>query len=278
MSWFFDAAPYILAFGAIALGALEILKDWNEYKIKWQRMTVAVVFVIVAVVTIPSLRHDNAEKAQAASKAEGDMRELQGKVDAANTAQQANTALYLDSISKMSKEVSELKAEVKTEALQKKLTSVQADLQNTQKALAPGPKADLTFTFVPYEYPSDGKAFHAVRDAFRPVTADGIVHIDFTVINLTQVDAANVEINFRICKACTYASEPRDFRQLPGTDEKMRDLVVAHLQPMQVLNTLTVDIRVPSNVQNFEVGLGYRCTTCVLPKEFTRGTVHILGR
>src|SRR5258705_10962330 len=98
-------------------------------------MPAAAVLVVIAVVSLISLQHDNTEKAEVTKKAEADMKALQGKVDAANQAQESDTKLFVDSLSKMSDQVGDLKTEVKTEALQKKLAGVQADLQKTAQAL-----------------------------------------------------------------------------------------------------------------------------------------------
>ncbi len=157
MTWFFDAVPYLLAGGAILLGAFEIVKDWKEYKTAWLRMSVSVVFIIVAALSIASLQHDNHEKKNARNKADSDMKALQSKADAATQAQAENTKMYLESFTKMSGQISDLKAEVKTEALQKRLAAVQAELLKTQKEMEPGPKAELTFTFAPYPNPTPPK-------------------------------------------------------------------------------------------------------------------------
>ena len=103
MTWFFDAVPYLLAGGAILLGAFEIVKDWKEYKTAWLRMSVSVVFITVAALSIASLQHDNHEKKNARNKADSDMKALQSKADAATQAQAENTKMYLESFTKMSR-------------------------------------------------------------------------------------------------------------------------------------------------------------------------------
>jgi hypothetical protein len=75
--------------------------------------------------------------------------------------------------------VSDLQTQVATEALQKKLASVQAELQNTQKALAPGPKAELSFSFAPFPNTPFGQPIVLVTDKTLPLNVDGSVHIDF---------------------------------------------------------------------------------------------------
>jgi hypothetical protein len=143
MSRFFDAVPYILAVATIVLGFLQIIKEWEDYEKKRRlRITILVVLIIVGALTLVSLRLDESTRLAEKVKAEGDVRDLKGKVEEASKSQKDNTGMFLESLGKMSKEVEDLKGEVKTEALQKKLASVQTDLQKTQKALAPGPKAE----------------------------------------------------------------------------------------------------------------------------------------
>lgn len=227
-------------------------------------------------VSILSLYHDSKEKADAAKKTEGAMQALQGKVDAANQAQENNTKAFLESLRKMSGEVTDLKAEVRTEPLQKKLASVQAELVNTEKALTPGPKAELTFSFVPYSNPPVGQPVVPSTDVTLPIKADGSVHVDFTVLNLTDVEATNAELQIQLCDACKFAKEPEVMQKLPGMKDTERYLLLPHQQPHQSLRTLTVDVIPPPSSPWFALGFSYRCTTCIVPKELSMGTVHVM--
>lgn len=279
MPRFFDVAPYILAIGAIALGAFEIIKDWKDYASRRLRISVALVFIVVAAVSIASLRHDNTEKEKTAKKAEADMKTLQGKVDTANQAQKDNTKLFLDSMGKMSDQVSGLKTEVKTEALQKKLAAVQTELLNTQKAMAPGPKAVLTFTFVPFDNPLAPKMPTPAKDVTVPLQSDGSVHVEFSILNLTSVDATEAEADLYICDECKYAKEPAAvLRKHPYGRETVRTLDLHDLHALQVTESLGLDIIPPPRVTKFTIGFSYRCLTCALHIGFTpesTGTVHI---
>jgi len=130
MSWFFSAIPCLLAIGTIVLGLLALLKEWEEYKNPRLRIAVGCVLVIVGLLTVVSLYLDSKEKREAASninRLEGQVKGLEGEVKAANTAQKENTQLFLDSFKTLSERVSELQTQVKTEALQKKLATVEED-------------------------------------------------------------------------------------------------------------------------------------------------------
>jgi hypothetical protein len=277
MAWFFAIAPYVLAAGAIALGAFEIIKDWKDYEGKWLRMSVAGVFIVVAVVSIASLHHDNTEKANAAKKADADMRALQGKVDTANQAQTNNTKLFLDSLHVMSDEVSQLKTEVKTEALQKKLASVQAELQNTQKALAPGPKAELSLSLpVKSGNLPVGKPPVLVTEATLPRMQDGSVRVEFVILNPTTVDVKSRSANLWICDKCKFATEPAGTVKAPGMTDAHRFFTnFPSLLARESTETYSVDVIPPAGALTFMIGFTYRCHPCVLHEEVSSLIIHI---
>jgi hypothetical protein len=283
MSRLLNLIPYILAGGTIVLAFLQIIKEWEEYeKKRWLRLTVFGVLVIVALLTFVSLRLDEKNREKEKLQSESDIHDLKGKVDAATVAQEANTKLFVESLGKMSTEVGNLKVEVKTEALQKKLASVQADLQKTQKALAPRPKAELTFTFVPFNNPPIHSSLKAspANETNLVLRPDGSVHIEFTIINLTEAEATNISLNLQICDGCKYAKEPDGMEKDIGlvNQETTRLWNVPRIEPMQGWKTMSIDVVPPPKLSTFPLGFSYRCSTCILTKELSLGTVHILGR
>ncbi len=72
-------------------------------------------------------------------------------------------------------------SKLKAEKLQKELTSVENELQKTQKALEPGPKAELNFSFSPFRKTSP---IELVTEKTLPLNADGSIH---TRINYNPV-------------------------------------------------------------------------------------------
>src|SRR5271157_2581329 len=116
MSWLLNSVPYCLAGLTILIGLFQLKKEWDEYsKHKWLRRFVLAALVTVGALTFVSLHFDDKTKAEERTKSDGDIRELKSKVQAANDAQTDNTKLFLKSFGDMSKEVGNLKAEVKTE-------------------------------------------------------------------------------------------------------------------------------------------------------------------
>jgi hypothetical protein len=283
MSRLLNSIPYLLASGTILLGIFQLIKEWDEYdklRFRWLRRAALAVLILIAALTFVSLHHDDKTRTEEKSKAEGDIRDLKGKVQSANDAQRDNTKLFVDSFGAMSKEVSNLKAEVKTEALQKKLATVEAELQKTQKAMAPGPKAELAFTFMPFINPSTTSSAPAVAvtNIDLPMNLDGSMHIEGAVMNLTSVDAADIDLNLLICDLCKYLKEPPNFTKLTGFPDNLRQLKVPHVQALTAALPITLDITPPPNVTSFTVGFTYRCTTCIVTKKASLGTVHISGR
>jgi hypothetical protein len=280
MSWFLNSIPYILAGFTILLAFFQLRKEWDEYsEHKFLRRAVLAVLIVVACLTFVSLHFDNKAKDEERSKSEADIRELKAKAQSANDAQESNTKLFVDKFGSMSKEIGDLKTEVKTEALQKKLATVQEELRKTQKAMV-RPKAELSFTFVPFNNPpadssaSGGPTTHVDL----PINLDGTVHVEGGALNMTSVDAADVDLDIQICDGCKYAKEPPNAVKIEGVSDTVRLIKVPHVQGMQFFVPITFDIIPPPNIKGFGVGFTYRCSTCVVTRKLSLGMVHILGR
>lgn len=273
---FFGSVPYLLSLGTILLGLFEIIKDREDYKKARLSRPVAVIFVIVGALQIVSLRRD----AQDRRDAEKNISDLAGQVKAANKAQTDNTALYVDSFGKMSDKLSGLEVEVRTDALQKKIGTLQSELQNTEKALAPGARAQLSFTFLPLTKAPLGEtqAFLTSREVVP--AADGTVHLEFTVANNTEVDALDGDLSLFICEYCKYAKEPELFTKLPTGTLQERTYHFSQILARTIFAPMSVDVLPPPFARSFTLGVMYRCRTCVLPKSAKgiEGTVQILNR
>src|SRR5688572_15670273 len=71
------------------------------------------------------------------------------------------THAFASQFSSLSRELGVLKTKVATEALQKQIGALEAQLENTRKALDP-PKATLSFTFAPFELPPLGQPLNLI--------------------------------------------------------------------------------------------------------------------
>jgi hypothetical protein len=283
--WLFSAIPYVLAAATIAYGGVDLYRKRNELRKEPLRRAVLALFILIGALTLLSLYHENDEKQKSEHKAEHDIETLKHKVDNATESektaiedQKNNTTVFIAKFGQLSTEVDELKHQVATAELQKKLASVQAELQKTQKAMAPAPKAKLSFTFVPFVNPPirSDQTVAPVTDVSLPVAGDGSVHVEFTVLNLTQANALNIFLTLGICGGCKFAKEPEGFTKQPGDLDTQRWRAIAVLHEAEHLPPMSVDIVPPSTTPTFTMGIEYRCDTCSLDKEPTLGTVHVL--
>jgi hypothetical protein len=264
--------PTILA---ALVAVFQLAKDWSAHQTHWRRGSVIALIVLLTIGSTVNVYYTNKRTVAQRAKDHDEITGLKTAVETANQSQQSNTKQFVDAFGKLSQEVSDLQTQVKTEALQKKLTSVQKELQNTQKALAPGPKAELSLSFAPFPNTPFGQPIVLVTDKNLPLNADGSVHVDFDIVNTTNVDAVEVEINFQICNQCKYFKEPDGLGKLPGLGETQRYLYMHDLLAKMAYKTLGVDVIPPPSAQSFFVGIEYRCHTCIITHKPHGGSVHI---
>lgn len=92
---------------------------------------------------------------------------------------------------------------------------------------------------------------------------DGVAKVEFTVVNLSDMSAIGPEIWVKICLGCAYAKEPEGFLKLSGADEHDRYKVFNALNPTVALQTMTVEIIPPKDVEDrFQISFKYACQTC----------------
>lgn len=274
---------YVLIIGTVLLGLFSLHKDWHNYKHPWVRKAVPLVLVIVGVLSIIKSYRDSRDAQSAKAKAiaavntlQAEIAGLHSQVKAANDAQTQNTKVFLETLNRLSDKVRDLQTKVENEDLRKQLAGVQSDLQKTQKAMAPGPKASLTFSFVPFINPPQGYGHPSpVTEISLPVASDGTAHFDFSIINFTDVSAVNIEVTLIICDRCKFAKEPQGYSRLPGETETQRHRSIDFILPMVNYQTQGVDIMPPTDLDTFDVGIVYRCLTCAVLTGPCKGTVHL---
>jgi hypothetical protein len=267
---------YVLPIAASFIALLQLAKDWGAHQTTWRRGAALLLIMLFGVGSAINIYYSSQRAAAQHANDQAEIQGLKTSVETANQAQKANTAQFLDAFAKLSKEVQDLQTQVTTEKLQSKLMGVQAELQKTQKALAPGPKAELSFTFAPFPNVPPGQPIILVTEKTLPLTADGSVHVEFEIVNTTDTDAVDTEINFQICNACRYAKEPDGLKKLPGLGDTQRYLYIRDILAKMAYKTMEVDVIPPPLDQSFLVGIEYRCHTCVIPKQPSSGIIHIL--
>jgi hypothetical protein len=109
-----------------------------------------------------------------------------------------------------------------------------------------------------------------------PVLADGSVHIEFTVLNLSDVDALDGGITLQICDDCKFAKEPAGFQKIAGQLDRQRYMEFKRIPARVSLETMTVDVTVPPRFNRFQVGIVYRCGTCVLTEKVSTGIIRLV--
>jgi hypothetical protein len=274
--------PSVIAFGNL------LSKDWRNYKPEWARWLLLVVVVVAGGAAIYVQIGQHNEKLEATRQNQANIDGLRGQIKAAQTAQENNTRQFLLQFQDLSEKLRVLETNAATKEdraeivkLNAQLKIAETELQNTQKALAPSAKATLAFTFVPFKNSPPPAPMVPNTDVELPLNADGTVHVEFSVLNLTDVPAPNTNIDFVICDQCKFASElrtptaMRTFDKLPGNPDTYRHTVV-DFPPVTFLTTIQADIIPPPAASKFDVGILYRCNTCVVAKEVKLATVHIV--
>ena len=157
---------------------------------------------------------------------------------------------------------------------------MKTELKNTQEALNP-PKATLQFSFAPFRtiHPdAENTTGEPVTEKTLTRSEDGSLYVEFTVMNLTDVDAIDGEMTLQICDDCKFAKEPSEFKQLPGQDDHQRDKTFDRILSKVAFYTMSADITVPPNIRDVPIGMYFRCRTCVRQSGPNRAMIHIAAR
>jgi hypothetical protein len=266
--WLIDRIPYILAVLTCLASMFELLKKKPEGEKPWYRIVSLIILIIVAFLSVAALHHERVKQAQDAAASTA-------RAQTAKEDQNSNTAQFLQQFKDLSGQLADLKAQVKTDALQKKINALQGDLAANERAMAPGPKASLIFTFWPFVNPplESGSPAKPSTDITLPVNSDGTVHIEFTFLNLTDVNALDGAVTLVICDLCSFAKEPEG--AMKGTNENERLYPFTDFPPVSNYGKRSVDIVVPKNGGNLLIGIQYRCRTCDIPKKLSNGLVRL---
>jgi hypothetical protein len=103
-----------------------------------------------------------------------------------------------------------------------------------------------------------------------------VVHVDFAIVNNTDIPALDGELSVLICKSCEFASESNKFQKIPGGDEDKRFMKFDRILPKAILRNLSVDIKVPPSMKGMQFGITYRCRNCIVPEPMENaGTIQL---
>jgi hypothetical protein len=265
---------YVLLLLTFILSILDFVKDWDEHKTSFRRWLFLIVTIGATVLAGLSIRWADQKDQENQSEARNDKSRMEGII-------QGGQETASKAIGELSDKVGSLETEVKTADLKKQVGDLQAELKATQKALNPGPKAELSFTFLPYpKVPLGQQPSAPVTETTISPNSDGSVHADFTVLNLTSADALDGDLTLTICEECKFVKEPAHFTKLEADSEKERTSHFSQILAKTEYVAMSADILPPPFLRSFSFGVMYRCRTCVLPAggQGIEGTVHIAGR
>lgn len=260
---------YLLPIVTVLLALFTLAKDWESHKKSWRRWTVLMLITLFGIGWTINTYFTNRRTESLRQQDQVQIAGLKKAVETANKNQEDNTKQFVYEFGRLSEKLSNLQTQLKTEGLQKEAEQLQKELRATQEAMNP-PKALLSFSFKP---PSD------LADTVRTVTLpvkDGIIHIEFNIINAGEVAALDGEIMLIIPEACKFASEPPRSNKLPGTGDAQRNFPFERILPHAFLKTLSADVRVPPNFESIGVMFEYRCRNCTIPEPgVNRGTIFL---
>ena len=203
------------------------------------------------------------EKLETERRNQANIDAVKGQLAAAQTAQDNNTKRFLAEFQSLSEKLRALEVNAATEedraeivTLNAQLKSAEAELRKTQKAMAPTPKAKIDFTFFPFVNPlfHEGQPVppvQLVKDVNLPISADDIVHVDFTVVNLSETGAHNLGVTLVICELCKFAKEPQGFQFVSGSNHQTeRTIYIPELHALEAFNVTVHTVHRLSNHAN----------------------------
>jgi hypothetical protein len=269
------ASPLILTIIAL----IAVWKDEKEYKKRAhegrkgglvgtvKRNSVLIVYGItivaffLGVLDIHSARHqaikDKSDARAEQSASDKQIKDLETVVKTGNDLLGQQRKDFLEQFSKMSSRVTELQTSIKTADLREEAAQLRTDLESTRKTMEI-PKATLSFSFVQDSGLNTNLIYLNI--------ADGVVHVPFTVTNGSDADALEGTIVLRACDRCKIVGNPPGFQKLAGEDDRERNFEFQHVFANSKVPQMEVSIVPPAGTDTFQVGISYRCRTCVLIK------------
>ena len=135
---------------------------------------------------------------------------------------------------------------------------LQAELHSTQEALKPV-KTSLLFSLPGFDLNTQKPVLSATLPA-----VNNIVHVDFGVINATDVPAEQGAIMVTICATCKFAKEPSGFVRPARAPETQRNREFPILNVQMAFQDSSVDILIPTGTERFDIAFQYRCRNCIV--------------
>jgi hypothetical protein len=277
-------ATYVLQVITAGIAFFQLAKDWAAHKHDWRRRAVFSLIVLLMLLSLYSThrsakntadQHDKDVK-RGTDQHNEDLQQisaLKQSVETANTNQVENTKIFVKQFGDVSKQLTDLKTQVKTEELQTRVAQLQGELRKNIKAMEPSPKAELAWTFTHEPFKDIDEPDQKDMSA-TPI--DGIVHVEVNFINRAFADALDGDLTIFVCDFCTFATEPTGFKHLAGAPQQQRMISFNRLLARTISNIMAFDVKVPADVSTVHIGMLYRCRTCKIPNADENPlTIHI---
>lgn len=253
---------YFFTIATLIYGALALYKEWNDHKSSWLKQCAYIGYFLIGIGSLFQVYADKMEKI----KTESQNQHQKEQLDVANS-----------KLEVMSEKISELRSEIKTEALQKKLSMVERELSRTQTALAPKPKARLQFSLERLSNAEDLTENSGKMIARNPLNPDGSVDFELVVFNSHFVDANDVLLNVEICDQCKFKSIPAGYKKLETFNDRAVESRLGNIHAAMKIEPVKFSVYPPMATAKFiQIAVKYRCTTCLNNKVFSSGFVEII--
>jgi hypothetical protein len=261
---FFDALPYTQAVAFTSIGVIGLLYK-DTYRHHGARRAALCLFVLLGCLMALNTYRERDAAQQAGIKTAGNFDGVNGRLDGLKKDLGDRVDKAGGSVGTLTDRFDIFEKKVRPDELRGEMNGMKTELENTQKALNP-PKVTLLFSFIPLKVihiDAENTTGEPVTEKTLTRTEDGSLHIEFTVLNLTDIDALDGEMTLQICDDCTFAKEPSEFKKLPGQDDHQRNKTFDRILSKVAFYTMSADINVSPLIRDIPIGMYFRCRTCV---------------
>ncbi len=268
-----EVSPYLaqLLLGTAAF--LGLLKDWKDYgKLsarfgRYVPLGFAVLILAITYLGVQNTYQDSAAVDKDKQQAEIDKKsnqkvinQLSDQVAQLRQDNQNAAATFSKSFATLYDKFSSLQSKVQNTELLNEIKETKQQLEDTQKKLTQ-PKPNLIATFPTYQ-----ASEVPVKETTLPRDA-GVVTVQFSIYNSSDVAATNGAIIVRVCELCKFAGEPPGFAKVAGAEESDREHQFQHIYAKAMMETFSVKVEVPPNVSRAAIGIFASCETCLAATE-----------
>jgi hypothetical protein len=247
------------------LALLQLFKDWGAHKATWRRAAVLLLIVGLGIGgVVNATKNDNKNREQT-----GTIKALTTAVETANQNQAKNTAIYVESLERLSAKLSMLEANVKTADLHSEAAQLRSELSKTQKALDI-PTAVLSPGIFDQQKPDQPSVL-----GFATVSSGQPVQFEISLWNHSGTSARRGSLFIRICKVCSFHSEIPGSKHNSGQLALEREIEFPQLPTEGRLQTFHVELDVPHEVSYFEIGFRYFCENCAENKSWRTAAMRV---